>query len=119
MRLSHRTTAALQLIIAMSPDELMRVDEVADAAGYSISYGEQLLKPLREAGLLVTTRGPGGGYKLARPRDQITVLEVIDAIEGAGGGVRGHVNLALLYAHLRTALKELTLAKLAGDANVT
>ena len=41
-----------------------------------------LLKSLQRAGLVRSTRGPGGGYVLGRPADQLTVADVVDAIEG-------------------------------------
>jgi Rrf2 family iron-sulfur cluster assembly transcriptional regulator len=49
--------------------------------GTSLSYLEQLFSALRRAGLVDSTRGPGGGYTLARNLDQISVAEIIVAVE--------------------------------------
>lgn len=46
---------------------------------------EQLFSTLRRAGLLVSQRGSKGGFKLARPAEEITVLEVVQALDGRIG----------------------------------
>ncbi len=53
---------------------------ISEAQGISLSYLEQLFARLRKNGLVEGIRGPGGGYHLARPPDQISVAHVIDAI---------------------------------------
>jgi Rrf2 family iron-sulfur cluster assembly transcriptional regulator len=47
----------------------------------SVSYMEQLFAMLRKHGLVVGTRGPGGGYRLARPVENITIAEILNAVE--------------------------------------
>ena len=59
------------------------LSEVAQAQGISLSYLEQVIAPLRRAGLLVSTRGAHGGYSLARDPGIITTGDVIRALEGA------------------------------------
>jgi Rrf2 family protein len=56
--------------------------DVARAQHLSTKYLEQLAIPLRRLGLVQAERGPQGGYALARPADQITALEIIEAVEG-------------------------------------
>jgi len=46
----------------------------------SLSYLEQLFRKLREAGLVVSVRGPGGGYKLAKPEEAITIADIMHAV---------------------------------------
>ena len=65
----------------------------------SLPYLEQLFVKLRRAGLVKSMRGPGGGYRLGRPAEQIRVSEVLAAVDetvsalhtgaGAKGGVSG------------------------------
>lgn len=55
--------------------------EIAARHGISQSYLEQLFAALRRKGLVDGTRGPGGGYQLGRPRIDITVADVIDAVD--------------------------------------
>ena len=54
---------------------------ISTRLGTSLSYLEQLFSALRRAGLVDSTRGPGGGYTLARNTDQISVAEIILAVE--------------------------------------
>ena len=56
---------------------------VADAEVLPLSYLEHLVAKLREADLVTSTRGAHGGYQLARPPEEIDMLEVVEALEGA------------------------------------
>jgi Rrf2 family protein len=56
---------------------------VADAEMLPLSYLEHLVAKLREADLVTSTRGAHGGYQLARPPEEIEMLEVVEALEGA------------------------------------
>jgi Rrf2 family iron-sulfur cluster assembly transcriptional regulator len=55
--------------------------EIALRQEISLSYLEQLFARLRREGLIVSARGPGGGYRLARPASTIAVVEVVDAVD--------------------------------------
>ena len=55
---------------------------VAEAEGLPLSYLEHLVAKLRQADLVTSVRGAHGGYRLARPADQIAMLEVVQALEG-------------------------------------
>ena len=55
---------------------------VAEAETLPLSYLEHLVAKLRDAGLVSSTRGAHGGYRLARPSSEITMLEVVEALEG-------------------------------------
>ena len=59
------------------------VAELAAAQHLSQCYLEQLFGRMRRAGLVRSARGPGGGYRLARPASQITIADVIAAAEEA------------------------------------
>ena len=56
--------------------------EIAARHQISLSYLEQLFSKLRQRGLVESTRGPGGGYSLARRAESITVADIIGAVEG-------------------------------------
>lgn len=58
------------------------LSEIADALGISLDYLEQIVPSMRDAGLLHSTRGAHGGYELALPPDQITVGQVLQALDG-------------------------------------
>ena len=54
--------------------------------GVSLSYLEQLFARLRQQGMVVSTRGPGGGYTLGRPADQISVAEIVCTVDELADG---------------------------------
>lgn len=54
---------------------------VSERQRISLSYLEQLFGRLRRHGLVESVRGPGGGYRLARPADTISVADVIEAVD--------------------------------------
>jgi Rrf2 family transcriptional regulator, cysteine metabolism repressor len=57
--------------------------EIADDDGLPLAYLEHLMARLRKAGLVDSRRGARGGYLLARPADEITMAEVVSALEGS------------------------------------
>jgi Rrf2 family cysteine metabolism transcriptional repressor len=62
--------------------EPVALSAVAEAERLPLSYLEHLVAKLRQAGLVTSTRGAHGGYQLARPADEITMDEVVEALEG-------------------------------------
>lgn len=56
--------------------------DIAKKEEISEKYLGQLIIPLRSAGLITSKRGAEGGYQLARPPETITVLEIVEALEG-------------------------------------
>src|SRR2546428_344982 len=57
--------------------------EVAETDGLPLAYLEHLVARLRRAGLVESRRGARGGYLLARPAAEITMAEIVEALEGA------------------------------------
>jgi len=57
------------------------LSEISQCQGISLSYLEQLFAKLRKSGLVEGVRGPGGGYRLARTAEQVTVAEIITAVD--------------------------------------
>ena len=55
--------------------------EIASRQEISLAYLEQLFSRLRRAGLVTSVRGPGGGYRLANPVDQIPIADIILAVD--------------------------------------
>jgi Rrf2 family protein len=71
----------LQVAQHGGPDPLS-IQAVAEREGLSPEYSAKLMRALRQAGLVQSTRGAAGGYRLSRPADRITVWEVIQALGG-------------------------------------
>jgi Rrf2 family protein len=72
----------LQLARNAESPEPMTVRQVADGEGLSVAYAEKLLIMLSRARLAESIRGAHGGYRMTRPPDQVTLGEVIRALEG-------------------------------------
>ena len=60
----------------------VRIAEISERQRVSVSYLEQLFQKLRQKGFVVSYRGPGGGYQMARRLSAISVADVINAVDG-------------------------------------
>lgn len=84
MRLStkgrYSVTAMLDLAIHDKAGPVTLAD-ISQCQGISLSYLEQLFAKLRSNGLVKGVRGPGGGYRLAKPADEISVASIIKAVD--------------------------------------
>lgn len=84
MKLTTRArygTRAL-LDIALHPGGPVQLKHVAARQGISKKYLEQLLAPLKQAGIVITQRGPAGGYQLAREPAELGLGEILRVLEG-------------------------------------
>jgi Rrf2 family protein len=103
-------------------------DAIAAGQGMSFRYAEQLLAELRRAGVVESQRGAEGGYRLARPAASIVVADIVRAVDGPLGAVRGEAPEQVDYpapadhvrdlwvatrSALRDVLERVTLADLA------
>jgi Rrf2 family protein len=106
----------------------MKGDHIAQAQSIPIKFLENILLDLRQAGLVNSRRGPEGGYWLDRPASEVTVADVIRAVDGPLASVRGEKPEDLAYvgsaeslravwvalrASLREVLEQVTLAEVA------
>ncbi|HEX7329335.1 MAG TPA: SUF system Fe-S cluster assembly regulator [Casimicrobiaceae bacterium] len=71
--------------LARDPRRIHSAAEIADATGVSSPTVSKVLKTLAKDGLLASTRGINGGYHLACPPSQISVAQIIDAMDGPFG----------------------------------
>jgi len=76
----HAITAMMDLAINDNYKPVTLAD-ISQCQGISLSYLEQLFAKLRKNGLVVGVRGPGGGYRLSRSPSEISVAQVISAID--------------------------------------
>lgn len=84
MKLSTKGRYAMVALcdLAGRPDgSTTSLAEVSRAQDVSLPYLEQLFVRLRRAGLVESVRGPGGGYRLARPASEIRVSDVLEAVD--------------------------------------
>lgn len=73
-------TAMLDLALATG-DRPVTLAGISERQDISLSYLEQLFSRLRRQGLVKSVRGPGGGYRIAKPIQDITVSEIIKAVD--------------------------------------
>lgn len=76
----YAVTAMLDLAIHRDQKSVTLAD-ISQRQGISLSYLEQLFSKLRKHNLVDSARGPGGGYRLSRSADEITVAQVISAVD--------------------------------------
>lgn len=93
MRISRSAYYGVETLVYLATEGPCRLESLAQSIGRSVSYMEGLIADLRDAGLVRTRRGPGGGCYLARAADRITVAEVCRVFEGpapsSGPGAAG------------------------------
>ena len=129
-RLTDYATVVLT-VLATRPGVVLSAVELADAAGLEVPTVAKVLKPLAQAGLVEGFRGAGGGYRLVRDAADISLVEIVEAMEGPLGmtecslhagncgieqscGVRA--NWRRINDVVARALRGVTLAQMAEEA---
>ena len=127
MRVSAKADYAIRAAVelAAAGDGPVKGDRVAQAQEIPPNFLENIFGDLRNAGLVASRRGADGGYWLARPADEISLADVIRAVDGPLANVRGVRSEQVSYqgsaeqlravwvavrASLRAVLEQVTLA---------
>src|SRR5881227_2484852 len=133
MRVSARADYAVRAAAELAAHEgsPTKGEALARAQAIPLKFLENILIDLRHAGLVRSQRGADGGYWLARPAAEISVADIIRAVEGPLASVRGQppeeidyptgaAQLQRVWIAVRSALRgvaeNVSLADLAGDA---
>ncbi len=106
MKLGSKARYAVMAMVDLarqSGGEPVALAAIAERQEISLAYLEQLFARLRRAGLVLSARGPGGGFRLARRADDIRVAEVIAAVEEEMRATRCHPGSAMAAAPTRHA----------------
>jgi Rrf2 family protein len=131
MRISAKADYAVRAAVqlAAAADGPTKGDAIAQSQGIPLKFLENILGDLRQAGLVRSQRGSDGGYWLNRPPEEITVADVIRAVEGPLAAVRGRRPEDVAYdgpaepliqvwiavrANLRAVVEQVTLADVAA-----
>lgn len=135
MRITHKVDYAVRTVVAIAraeadePGRPVKTDHLAETEAVPPSFLQDILRLLGNQGVLRSTRGPHGGWNLARPAEQITVAEIIRDLEGPLASVRGvrphelaehgdtepFISLwVVVRAALRSVLDHVTVADLAA-----
>ncbi|MGH3031435.1 MAG: RrF2 family transcriptional regulator [Gaiellaceae bacterium] len=130
MRISAKVDYALRaaLELASAGEGPIKGERIAQAQGIPLKFLENILLELRHHGVVSSQRGAEGGYWLARPAEEITLAEIIRAVEGPLANIRGERPESVRYegaaerlqevwiavrANLRAVLESVTLADVA------
>ena len=129
-KVDYAVRAAVQLAAA-DDERPTKGDAIAQAQGIPVKFLENILGDLRHAGLVRSQRGADGGYWLNRPANEISVADIIRAVEGPLASVRGQRPEDIAYAgpaeplskvwiavraSLRSVAEHVTLADIASGA---
>src|ERR1035438_10605975 len=115
--------------LAQEPLQFCAAAELAEKTHLSLPTGSKVLKELQRAGMVISSRGAQGGYRLARSPELITAAQILDVFEGPiaiteCSGASSHCGIERqcrvsgawqrVNAAIRRALEEVTLGQLAG-----
>ncbi len=112
MRVSAKVDYAVRAVVHLAAADVgpMKGDEIARAQAIPLKFMENILAELRRAGIVATRRGAAGGYWLERPAAEITIADVIRAVEGPLADVRGQRPETLDYIGAAAPLREVWIA---------
>lgn len=113
MRVSAKVDYAVRAgaeLAAAAGNGPVKGDTIAQSQGIPLKFLENILLDLKHAGLVQSQRGAVGGYWLAKAPEEITVADVIRAVEGPIANVRGERPEQVEYAGSAEALREVWIA---------
>ncbi|GAA4210271.1 RrF2 family transcriptional regulator [Actinocatenispora rupis] len=120
MRLSARVDYALRAAaeLAAAAEGPVTSEQLARSQEIPPKFLEHILNQLRRAGLVRSQRGPVGGYWLARPAEQISLADIIRAVDGPLLGVRGERPERVDYTGAARPLQEVWIALRASERSI-
>lgn len=92
MRISAKADYAVRAVAELAAadgEKPVKAERIATAQSIPLNFLENILGELRHAGVVRSHRGAEGGFRLARPAEEVTVADVIRAVEGPLASVRG------------------------------
>ena len=133
MRISAKADYAVRAVAELAANDgekPVKAERIATAQGIPLNFLENILGELRHAGIVRSHRGAEGGFRLAKPAEQLTVADVIRAVEGPLASVRGGPPEDAAYdgaasslprvwiavrANLRRVMEQVTIADIASS----
>jgi Rrf2 family protein len=131
MRISAKVDYAMRaaLELAAAGDEPIKGEAIAEAQEIPLKFLENILGELKHTGIVASRRGAQGGYWLAKPADEVSLADIVRAVEGPLASVRGQGPESLEYkgeaeplqkvwialrANLRAVMEDTSLADVVG-----
>jgi Rrf2 family protein len=105
----YAVRAAVELAAA-GRERPVKAERIATAQEIPLNFLENILGELRHAGIVRSQRGADGGFRLAKPPDQVTIADIIRAVEGPLASVRGDPPEEISYPGLSAALPRVWIA---------
>ena len=121
MRVSAKVDYAVRAMCELAAHDgamPVKAETIAEAQGISRSFLENILVDLKRAGLVRASRGRDGGYRVTKPPSEISIADIIRAVEGPLADVRGIRPEALQFTGPATALRDVWLANRVGVRRV-
>jgi Rrf2 family protein len=121
MRISAKVDYAVRAAVelAAAPDERpVKAERIETHQDIPLNFLENILGELRHAGIVRSHRGADGGFRLAKPADQISIADIIRAVEGPLASVRGGPPEETSYPGSSAALPRVWIAVRASLRNV-
>jgi Rrf2 family protein len=132
MRISAKVDYAVRAaaeLAAATDERPIKAERIANAQDIPLNFLENILGELRHAGIVRSHRGADGGFRLAKPAEDVTVADIIRAVEGPLASVRGGPPEEAAYGgnaqvlprvwiavrtNLRKVVEQVTVADIAG-----
>ena len=123
MRVTAKVDYAVRaaILLAESADQdagPLKGEQIANAQNIPVKYLENILSELRQAGIVRSQRGADGGYWLGRPATDVSVADIIRAVEGPLANVRGERPESLDYPDGTGSLQDVWIATRAALRSV-
>ena len=112
MRVSAKADYAIRAMVELAAAEggTLKAERIAQAQEIPLKFLENIMADLRQAGLVRSQRGAEGGYWLAKPADEITLAQVIRAVDGPLANVRGRRSEEVEFVGSAAPLREVWVA---------
>jgi Rrf2 family protein len=112
MHVSARVDYALRAVaeLAQAGGRSVKAEQIATAQSIPLRFLENILLELKHDGLVSTQRGAAGGYALARPASEISIADVIRAIDGPLANIKGERPEAVSYVGPARSLQDVWIA---------
>jgi Rrf2 family protein len=112
VRVSAKADYAIRAMVELAAHEggPLKAERIAQAQEIPLKFLENIMTDLRQGGLIRSQRGAEGGYWLARPAEQITLAQVIRAVEGPLANVRGRRSEEVEFGGSAVPLREVWVA---------
>jgi Rrf2 family protein len=113
MRISAKADYAVRAVVELAAadgEKPVKAERIATAQQIPLNFLENILGELRHAGIVRSHRGAEGGFRLAKPAAEVTVADVIRAVEGPLASVRGGPPEDASYGGAATSLPRVWIA---------